>query len=146
MKKAGGELPVIPERALPDRAECRLAPSPGRPVLCGEIARAKQWERDGSVRVDDRNDLTRRAHDVRPERDDLGVRRRAPAECRAEDPGVRLTEDIDLEVLAVAGAQIDAERAGSQRNLCLDVRAHRVERSAGQNSAKKRCLARRAQA
>src|SRR6202047_864368 len=100
MKKAGGELPLIAERAFHDRAECRLAPSPGRPVLCGEIARAKQRERDGPIRVDDRNDLARTAHDVRPERDDLRVRRRAPAECRAEDPGVRLAEDIDREILA----------------------------------------------
>src|SRR6202040_840581 len=88
MEKAGGELPAIAERAFHDRAECRLAPSPGRPVLCAEIARAKHWERDGSVRINDRYDLARPAHDVRPERDNLSVRRRAPAKCRSEDPRV----------------------------------------------------------
>src|SRR5882762_8682257 len=86
MKKAGGELPVIPERAFDDRTECRLVPSPGRPVLGAEISRAIQRQRDDPVRVDARYDLPRSTHLVRPERDNLGVRRPAPANFQCEGP------------------------------------------------------------
>jgi len=43
---------------------------------------------------------------------------------------VRLAEDVDLEVPAVAGAQVDAECALGQRDLRLDIRGLHVERSA----------------
>src|SRR5580692_157301 len=94
MKQAGGERPMIAERALEDRAEGVHVPPLARPVLGAKILGAKKRQWQGAVRVDDRDDLPRPAHVVRPERDDFRVRHWPPAEGRPETRPVHLVKHV----------------------------------------------------
>jgi len=147
MKKAGGELPVIPERAFDDRTECRLVPSPGRPVLGAEISRAIQRQRDDPVRVDDRYDLPRSTHLVRPERDQSRCSASGASEVSLRRPPCA-TRGRRRPRSSCGSRRTGRRRSAplGQRDLRLDIRGLHVERSAGQDSAKKRLVPGRAQA